>query len=118
MDGDPMRIVAPGHCIRISGAILILLCFASGCSSLIGLNSVGETSVIDPALAGVWTVSDIFVIHSSGGAYTVLYTSSSEAGAIHLQSRLFKTQDFEILDLVSTAEPDPFQIPTHMWVRV
>ena len=106
------------HCIRSSGIILALLAVTTGCSSLISVNSFGVLSVIDPALAGVWTRDDeTFVIRPSGSTYTILY-ASSDSRAVRLEGRLFKDSDVEILELAPAVEPDPFQIPVHMWVRL
>ena len=104
----------PGIALLLTAVILL-----TGCSSLVSINSFGEPSEIDPALAGTWKRNDeIFVLHPGDATYTILYTGASDSGAVRLEGRLLKTAEFEVLELTSAAAPDPFQIPAHLWVRV
>jgi hypothetical protein len=103
--------------LALAGAALL-----TGCSSLISLNPFvadGQTAT-DPALVGTWKVADSdekgrVAIEQHGSTYAIRFEGDEKP--MHLQGRLTRVGDAELMDVISTDEHD-LAIPVHLVVRL
>jgi hypothetical protein len=107
----------PAMILALAGAALL-----TGCSSLISVNPFvedGQTAG-DPALVGTWKAAapgdkGQIAIEQRNSVYAIRFEADGKT--LHLEGRLTRVGDAELMDVVSTEEHD-LAIPVHLAVRL